>query len=64
MRLNQKMSPKWANIHRVQEKLGKKLCKYDKGFVDNIKMVSGELLENSVKYYMKYNKNEINLPSI
>lgn len=55
MKLKKRMSPKWGNIHLIQDKLEKKLKNHDKGFVDNLKMVSGELLENSVKYYMKNN---------
>lgn len=47
------MKPKWDNIHQVQEKLGKKLKGQEKGYIDSVKMVAGELLENSVKYYMK-----------
>lgn len=55
MKYKKKMKPKWSNIHIVQDKLEKRLKKEDKGYIDNIKMVAGELLENSVKYYMKYN---------
>ncbi|MGL1892800.1 MAG: hypothetical protein OCD02_14305 [Spirochaetaceae bacterium] len=53
MKYKKRMKPQWNNIHLVQEALGKKLKKHDKGYIDSVKMVSGELLENSVKYYMK-----------
>lgn len=54
MKLKKRMAPKWSNIHKVQDKLEKKLKNYDKGFIDSAKMVVGELLENSVKYYMEH----------
>lgn len=54
MRFKKRMAPKWSNIHKVQDKLEKKLNGCDKGFVDSVKMVVGELLENSVKYYMDH----------
>ncbi len=53
MKFKKKMKPKWDNIHLIQEKLGKKLKGQEKGYIDSVKMVAGELLENSVKYYMK-----------
>lgn len=56
MKLKKNMSPKWSNIHLVQDKIEKRLIGEDKGFIDNVKMVAGELLENSVKYYMKHGK--------
>ncbi len=55
MKYSKRMKPKWSNIHIVQDKLDRRLKNEDKGFVDSVKMVSGELLENSVKYYMHNN---------
>jgi len=52
MKYRKKMKPKWDNIHFIQEKIGQKLKGYEKGYIDSVKMVTGELLENSVKYYM------------
>ncbi|OQY40398.1 MAG: hypothetical protein B6229_01875 [Spirochaetaceae bacterium 4572_7] len=55
MKYRIKMKPKWDNIGKIQEKLGKKIKNRDEEFINNIKMVTGELLENSVKYYSKHN---------
>lgn len=53
MKYSKKVKPNWNNIFIIQDKLGLKLRKHEKGYIDSIKMVAGELLENSVKYYMK-----------
>lgn len=58
VKFKKKIKPVWGNIHIIQEKLGKKLNKHDKGYVDSVKMVAGELLENSVKYYMNKGINK------
>lgn len=55
MKYQKKMSPKWENIGKVQDRIGWLLKDRDKGFTDSIKMVAGELLENSVKYYANHN---------
>lgn len=55
MKYKKKMKPSWNNIHLVQDSLEKKLKRHNKVYVDSIKMVSGELLENSVKYYIEKN---------
>lgn len=47
-----KVKPNWNNIHIIQEQLGKMLKNYELGYIDSVKMVTGEFLENSVKYYM------------
>jgi hypothetical protein len=47
------MPPKWDNIHNIQDIIGKKLKNHEKWYIDCVKMVCGELLENAVKYYMK-----------
>ncbi len=52
MKLKKSIKPVWNNIYIIQDKLEKKLKSFDKTYIDNVKMVSGELLENSVKYYM------------
>ncbi|MBN2617921.1 MAG: hypothetical protein JXR64_06375 [Spirochaetales bacterium] len=55
MKFKKNIKPVWENIHKVQDKLQKKLKKRDKSYIDSVKMVAGELLENSVKYYMNNN---------
>lgn len=55
MKYKKRIRPNWDNILYVQEKLGRKLRREKKSYVDYVKMVTGELLENSLKYYMKHN---------
>lgn len=52
MKYKKRMRPKWRNIHKLQDSLDRKFKNRDKAFRDRLKMVAGELLENSVKYYM------------
>lgn len=58
MNYRKKVKANWKSIKSIQNHLERKLKNNEKGYIDSVNMVAGELLENSIKYYMKKEKKK------